>query len=70
MVARSLKPPPWIAFPHVSPEMNPKPGEWADYSCEWQVWFIDLSDEERNEYKLVFPESEGWQGYYEFVFGK
>lgn len=60
--------PVWIAFPQIPwGSIGWRMGGGEDYWHNWMSWFKTMPDEQRSSYKLAWPETEGWQGFYAFV---
>ncbi|WP_157956543.1 hypothetical protein [Dyella sp. C11] len=64
----SERKPVWVAFPTIPwGSMGWRMGHGEDYWHAWVPWFKGLSVDVREQYKLTWPEPEGWQGFYEFI---
>jgi hypothetical protein len=60
--------PVWVAFPHIPwGSIGWRMGAGEHYWYTWMPWYRGLSLEERGQYKVVWPEPEGWTDFYRFV---
>lgn len=59
-------PPLWLAYPHIERySIGWRMGYGEDYACRFDVWLNQLSREEREEYRKLFPEPVTWRGWWE-----
>ncbi len=64
--SKSIMPPPWLAFRHIEMySLDWLMGYSEDYMFRFGDWFDELSQEELNEYRELFPEPITWSGWYE-----
>jgi len=65
---REERRPIWAAFPTIPwGSIGWRMGSGEDYWHAWMPWFKALAVDDRTEYKEMWPEPEGWQGFYTFV---
>jgi len=59
--------PPWLLYPFAWLSMGWKQGSAERDRYKFESWYLDLSDNERNIFKIEFPESPWWPGYYFYI---
>ncbi len=63
---RKLMPPPWLAYPETDRySIGWRMGYGEDYIFRFHGWMDTLSQEEKEEYRGLFPEPVTWQGWWE-----
>lgn len=61
--------PPWEALPHIPKGMGWNMGQGQDYKLRFYDWFLNLSFEERKEFKLNNPPPDTWSSFYDGKMG-
>ncbi len=63
---KKIMPPPWLAYPHIERgSIGWRMGYGEGYMCRFCGWLNGLSQEEREEYRNLFPEPVTWSGWWE-----
>ncbi len=63
---KKIMPPPWLAYPHIERgSIGWRMGYGEDYMFRFHDWLNKLSQEEREEYRKLFPEPVTWNGWWE-----
>jgi len=58
--------PPWIAFPDYDRHsMGWRMGGGEDHVFGLYVYFKNINEEQKEEYRLKYPEPQNWEGWYE-----
>jgi len=58
-------PPPWIKHPEIERySIGWRMGYGESYVCEWSPWYGGLSPAGKRKYEEMYPEPEGWHGYW------
>jgi len=58
--------PPWEKFDYDRYDLGWRMGKGEDYLSLWSVWFDKLSDADKANYQLMYPEPHetNWKGFY------
>jgi hypothetical protein len=56
--------PPWIEMPDIPQGIGWRMGPGQEYMMKFCPWFAALSELEKKQYALDFPEDIQWQGFY------
>lgn len=63
---KKIMPPPWLAYPHIERgSIGWRMGYGEDYMFRFHDWLSKLFQEEREEYRKLFPEPVTWNGWWE-----
>lgn len=58
-------PPPWLKHPEISAgSIGWRMGYGEDYMDQFDRWFATLGSGDRDEYRIHYPEPDGWYGFY------
>ncbi|MDS0525502.1 NADAR family protein [Clostridium sp. SHJSY1] len=61
----------WIKYPQINRySLGWRMGFGESYVVKFGEWYESLNNEEKKEYKEMFPEPKGWLGWYEEVFDR
>lgn len=64
--SRKLMPPPWLAYPEIERySIGWRMGCGEDYIDRFSDWLGALSQEEKTEYQILFPEPVTWKGWWD-----
>lgn len=57
--------PPWGVFPDIArSNFKWSMGAPEEYLSEWLKWYLELPNKDKERYIEVYPEPEGWDGFY------
>ena len=63
---KKIMPPPWLAFPEIERySIGWRMGYGEDYIDRFSEWLDELSQEEQEEYRMLFPEPVTWKGWWD-----
>lgn len=63
---KKIMPPPWLAFPEIERySIGWRMGYGEDYIVRFSKWLDELSQEEQEEYRMLFPEPVTWKGWWD-----
>lgn len=63
---KKIMPPLWLAYPEIERySIGWRMGYGEDYKCRFWDWMDTLSQEEREQYRNLFPEPVTWKGWWE-----
>lgn len=66
MEGKKIMPPLWLAYPHIERgSIGWRMGYGEQYQSRFYDWLDKLSQEEREEYRNLFPEPVTWSGWWE-----
>lgn len=58
----------WIEFPNIPwGSAGWRMGWGEEYMRRWARWYLKLDAGERSDYQILWPEIEGWEGFYVFI---
>jgi hypothetical protein len=60
--------PPWIEFPDIPwGSVGWRMGSGETHWNDWHCWYKELTEAERLQYQINWPEREDWEGFYAFI---